>query len=458
MFKDIHSGRLNPLELERANNIYSATADVMEKALYKGFGKNMTTIEFGTPDYKLLSELRENVYLFSGAKTFQQVREMTDALIGSDDQILPFNKFRDAAEEIYTKFNGGDMEGEVKPGWIDAEYNTALASAQSARKWDEIERKKDIFPYLLYSTTGGENVCEICGPMDGMMLPVDHPMWDSFMPPNHFGCFCLVHQVEKEEGQADETSSDDVERISTNADDKMQPLFKYNPGKDKVVFQDRGPGKHPYFDVENKYKPLARENFGFDIPEPAPLHGFPVTKSIKDAEEVSSDWVKSLNKYEKSVLKQSTGNAHIAINKFLRQGNNISPELKEDITALKNILANGPKFESETYRGVRLFSSHEYNSFAANLKEGGLMSDKGFMSSSLDKAAMKDFSMGGSYSVEMVLKSKNGVYIAPGSLLPAEKEILFNANSKFKITKLEEAKELRRGVTVKVLRIEAKEL
>ena len=47
----------------------------------------------------------------------------------------------------------------------------------------------------------------------------------------------------------------------------MDDTFKGNVGKDKVIFKDKGKGKHPYFDVPKKYVKFARTNFGLNIPE-----------------------------------------------------------------------------------------------------------------------------------------------------------------------------------------------
>ena len=43
----------------------------------------------------------------------------------------------------------------------------------------------------------------------------------------------------------------------------MHPMFKNNPGKTGMIFNEH----HPYFDVPDEYKYLAKQNFNLTIPE-----------------------------------------------------------------------------------------------------------------------------------------------------------------------------------------------
>lgn len=41
------------------------------------------------------------------------------------------------------------------------------------------------------------------------------------------------------------------------------PMFRHNPGKTGEVF----PKEHPYFDIPDEYKKLAKKNFNLPIPD-----------------------------------------------------------------------------------------------------------------------------------------------------------------------------------------------
>jgi SPP1 gp7 family putative phage head morphogenesis protein len=249
IIKGIYDGSITEYDLP--DNLYYAIADHLKSAVYKGFGASIEDLSLDTMDLELLTELRENVYIFSAAKTFQQVSDMCDALTDGD-KIRPFAEFKDMARDIFDTYNDT---------WLKTEYHTAVGQAQNASKWNRIEKQKDVLPLLKYSAIEDANTSEICAPLDGICLPVDDPFWDEFMPLNHFNCRCLVEQIA--EGEENVSSKGEVENASETAGDDMQDMFKMNAGKDRVIFSD----EHPYFDVSKGDKAFARENFGLDIPD-----------------------------------------------------------------------------------------------------------------------------------------------------------------------------------------------
>lgn len=251
VFSGIHSGNVTTHDLPI--DLYEATANDLKKGLYKGYGGTPIDFELGSTDELLVSSMRENIYVFSAAKTYQQVKEMSDAL-HDGDKLLSRKEFGEKADVIFDQYN---------KNYLDAEYGTAIATAQNARAWNEIEKTKESLPTLIYHTNEDDQVCEICAPLDGITLDVDNEFWDEFMPPNHFNCGCYTEQ---NDGGAQVSNPDEVEEKSSSSGDNMDDSFKMNPGKDGVVFKE-GDGGHPYFDVEKKDIGFAEDNFGLPIPE-----------------------------------------------------------------------------------------------------------------------------------------------------------------------------------------------
>lgn len=164
----IHSGKYTTTELPES--LYYAIADYLKKGLGIGFG-------VGDKDEALLKELQDNIYMFSAAKTYNEVRDMSE-LLTDGDKVRPFNEFKAEAMKVYGQYN---------EDWLKAEYNTAIASGTMAKQWSEIESTKDVLPNLRYSTT--EAACPICTDLDGTVAPVDDEFWGTFYPPNHYNCF-----------------------------------------------------------------------------------------------------------------------------------------------------------------------------------------------------------------------------------------------------------------------------
>jgi hypothetical protein len=78
-------------------------------------------------------------------------------------------------------------------------YNANIRSARAAGQWERIERTKAAMPYLEYRLGPSEHHRPHHADKAGLILSVDNPIWDEWMPPNGWGCKCWVRQVTKRE-------------------------------------------------------------------------------------------------------------------------------------------------------------------------------------------------------------------------------------------------------------------
>lgn len=233
------------------DDLYLALAAYLKSGLYKGFGGSLADYAPASADFRLLEELRTNVYLFSGAKTYQQMREYVDLLTDSDGKVRPLKDFTEDALVIYDQYN---------VTWLETERATCIGQAANAVKWNNIVKDKKLFPLIRYSAIEDDNTSDICAPLDGITLPVDDPFWDEFMPENHFNCRCTVEQLE--ESDAEETPKEDVDNATDN--NPITDQFKGNVGKDGMIFKKDS----PYFtEIPKEDKTYAKNNFNLPIPD-----------------------------------------------------------------------------------------------------------------------------------------------------------------------------------------------
>jgi SPP1 gp7 family putative phage head morphogenesis protein len=190
LLENIWDETVNPYFLPQ--DLYEAIADNLKSGLYEGFGANLSNVEsiYGKASKELLVELRTNIYQFSAAKTFNMVEEMRGVLV-EGEKVLTLNEFKAKANTIFEKYNNT---------WLETEYNTAIGQAETGRKWKEIERDKEIFPYLKYNAVNDSHTSDICRPLDDTILPVGHKFWSEFSPLNHFNCRCIIEQLETPNG------------------------------------------------------------------------------------------------------------------------------------------------------------------------------------------------------------------------------------------------------------------
>ena len=181
------------------------------EGVYAGFGGDFSAFEYDSPDYNKLAHLEANVYQFSGAKNYQMLRDLTDAVNGN----ATFKEFKDKALTILDEYQGN---------WLRTEYNAAVAGSQMASKWVDFSAHPD--STLQYRTMEDDRVREEHAELNGTAKPVDDPFWDTYFPPNGWNCRCTVIR------------NDDA--YTTPAKQTPYPeipvMFQVNLGKEGLVF------------------------------------------------------------------------------------------------------------------------------------------------------------------------------------------------------------------------------
>jgi SPP1 gp7 family putative phage head morphogenesis protein len=89
-------------------------------------------------------------------------------------------------------------------------FLTNVMSAYSAGNWRGITRPeaKAARPLGRYSAVGDDRTCPICGPCDGVTLPLDDPFWQENNVPQHMSCRCEIEALRADEGEV--TDPDDL--------------------------------------------------------------------------------------------------------------------------------------------------------------------------------------------------------------------------------------------------------
>lgn len=209
--------------------IHKSVADTFANELWagttKGYGSDIISIAYDTPDYEMLANLQKSVYQFSAAKNYQQLKALTQALVGDDGKLRTFSQFKEVAFEINdTHVNQ----------WLKTEYDTAIASGQMASKWVSIQSTKSSLGMLEFDAVMDARTSTICRPLEGVRKPVDDIFWNTYYPPNHFKCRSTVRQRSG-------TYQTPTSKINPP---EIPDMFKTNLAKSGLVFPD----KHPYYD------------------------------------------------------------------------------------------------------------------------------------------------------------------------------------------------------------------
>ena len=125
----------------------------------------------------------------------------------------------------------------ITPSRLQLIFDTNTANAYHGGRWQRLEERRETHPYLMYLTKRDHRVRPEHRAWEGLILPIDHPFWQTHFPPNGFRCRCAVlgvtqaeyDQLRRDGGQfAGGTVKFDND---VDADlESLDPGFAYNPG------------------------------------------------------------------------------------------------------------------------------------------------------------------------------------------------------------------------------------
>lgn len=223
---------------------YGKTVSYLMQGVANGFGGYASDFTFGTGLNLTSLGLEDNVWKFSAAKQYQEVRTLSKMVFRG----VSFSEFQPLANTVWADYN---------QNWLKTEYVTAVNQAQEARNWQDLQDNEDI-KYLKYQTQKDSRVRSEHKALDGITLPKDDKFWNTYMPKNGWRCRCFVIGQETSRKVTDLSKKD----IPKFGDPELPNVFKMNAGKDKIIFSNR----HPYFSVPRKDKALKNNNFNLPIP------------------------------------------------------------------------------------------------------------------------------------------------------------------------------------------------
>ncbi len=273
--------------------IFFHNADRMLKAYRQGYEKEYFSTQWTLEDTKLLNRVQNNLFAFSGAKTYAQMTEMRDAVY-KNGELLSLADFKREARKINRNYN---------IHYLDAERHHVMAAGTGGSRWLDFQETKDTHPYLEYVTARDERVRENHRTLDGIVLPIDDPFWNQYLPPNGWRCRCFVrkltqrmadHKTQQYNNRKPSDpmpSSDEAQRMAGR---NVAKPFRHNVGTTDIFERDG----HPYFKANKDAKELqlsAVKHYGMN--SVAKIYGNPsrlasYKGSIANKEEFANYWQK----------------------------------------------------------------------------------------------------------------------------------------------------------------------
>ena len=190
-------------------------------ALQQGINSVFSEPEFGKKNEEFINEFRHNTAVFSAFKNHRQTEDIVALLYDDEGNLRSFREFRKLALQVSKDYN---------VNWLQTEYNTAVRAARSAVNYRKALETKHLYPNLEYIESTASVQREEHLEYVGTILPIEHPWWDTHMPPSAWNCACSVRPTNK-----------DVTEVPPA--DLVNPVFKNNPGKTAEPVNLK---EHPY--------------------------------------------------------------------------------------------------------------------------------------------------------------------------------------------------------------------
>ncbi|SBW14307.1 hypothetical protein BR10RB9215_C11520 [Brucella sp. 10RB9215] len=158
----------------------------------------------------------EHAYSWMVAKSagFDILDDIRAAMAESIRDQLPFEHFRDQLTPILQqkgwwgrKIAVDPQDGVPKvvqlgsPRRLRTIYWSNIRSAHAAGEWEKTVRNKRFLPFLVYLLSVSAERRPEHETWVGIVLPVDHPFWDTHYPPNGWGCKCRIRQITQREAE-----------------------------------------------------------------------------------------------------------------------------------------------------------------------------------------------------------------------------------------------------------------
>jgi len=190
LVNQIWSGNVSAAELNRdlVLKYYSG----LNKATHNGWGGGYYTED-------LTRQFRENLLRFSGAKSYNLIKE----LIAAKESEPVKEVYLDRAKTLLNTHN---------ETWQQVEEKFAANSASSARDFQAYQKDADLYPNLKFRTMGDANVRPEHAANEGVIKPINE--WTK-IPPLDYGCRCWMEQTTENPNGRDITVYND--KIANNA-------------------------------------------------------------------------------------------------------------------------------------------------------------------------------------------------------------------------------------------------
>jgi SPP1 gp7 family putative phage head morphogenesis protein len=139
---------------------------------------------------------RESAFTVSRVTQAEVLQQVLDAVESAVRDGTDLKQFKDDVYAQLVESWGGEI-----PGRLETIFRTNLSVAYNEGRHAIISAPtvKEARPYWRYDATMDDRGDDECEELNGTVLPVDDPFWESHSPPIHHNCRCILVPLSPEE-------------------------------------------------------------------------------------------------------------------------------------------------------------------------------------------------------------------------------------------------------------------
>lgn len=200
-------------------------------------------VQMRPKDFKALAdEAKVKAFAVSGIARGDQLNTVFTTLQRAIDEGTSFDQFKKECGDIFERRGWTG-----KRAWrVDNIFRTNIQTAYNVGRYKQLNEDVDVLPYWMYSAVNDSRTRPEHLAMNGRTWPANHPVWNTWYPPNGYRCRCSVialteSQVKKRGVKIEEQDPTGrlIEPVHHETGARMpakqllpDPGFERNPGKD----------------------------------------------------------------------------------------------------------------------------------------------------------------------------------------------------------------------------------
>lgn len=193
-------------------------------------------IDLTPEEFRKLNEYyRRYAFTVSGYSEISIINKIKEALIQAIDEGQSMSEFK---EQINSYLEDHGYKG-MNNYQIDNVFRTNVQTAYQVGHYKQMTKPSvmHLRPYWMYDAVNDSRTRPAHLAMNGRVYPADHPVWDTWYPPNGYRCRCTVRTLSKRQvEQMGLTVETEEPYYGFTPDGQMIPVrpdprFDYNPAK-----------------------------------------------------------------------------------------------------------------------------------------------------------------------------------------------------------------------------------